>query len=164
MTGSGTCADVCRELGIECLSFDIRDGKDATSRQSYVGLGEFDFVWLHPPYWRQKVYTDDPMDLSNAASLRDFLLRYTSLIAVVRWRMAAGGKLAILMGDYSDREAGYCPLIYHTQRLCFEFGLVQKHTQIIRFSHGASSSGRVYKSSFIPGLHDVCTIMERPVS
>ena len=32
---------------------------------------------------------------------------------------------------------------------------------IIRFSHGASSGKKVYKSSFIPGLHDVVTIVER---
>ena len=54
MTGSGTCADVCRELGIECLSFDIRQGRDACDPASYEGVGQFDFVWLHPPYWRQK--------------------------------------------------------------------------------------------------------------
>ena len=32
-------------------------------------------------------------------------------------------------------------------------------TDIIRFSHGASSSNKVYRSSFIPGLHDVCMIL-----
>lgn len=32
---------------------------------------------------------------------------------------------------------------------------------LIRFSHGASSSKKVYRSSFIPGLHDVCTIFEK---
>src|SRR5438874_4877727 len=29
MAGSGTCADVCQELGIPCLSFDIHRGFDA---------------------------------------------------------------------------------------------------------------------------------------
>ena len=73
-----------------------------------------------------------------------------------------GGKLAILMGDYSDSEAGYVPLVYYTKRLAFEAGLRQHCTDIIRFSHGASSSKKVYRSSFIPGLHDVCMIFERP--
>ena len=27
--------------------------------------------------------------------------------------------------------------------------------------HGASSSRKVYRSSFIPGLHDVCMIFEK---
>ena len=62
------------------------------------------------------------------------------------------------MGDYSDRAAGFVPLTYHTKRLAFECGLRQCATDIIRFSHGASSSRKVYRSSFIPGLHDVCTV------
>jgi hypothetical protein len=69
-----------------------------------------------------------------------------------------GGKLAILMGDYNDREAGFVPLTYHTKQLAFDLGLRQCCTDIIRFSHGASSSRKVYRSSFIPGLHDVCMI------
>ena len=40
-------------------------------------------------------------------------------------------------------------------------GLRQHCTDIIRFSHGASSSKKVYRSSFIPGLHDVCMIFEK---
>ncbi len=72
------------------------------------------------------------------------------------------GKLAILMGDYSDRETGFIPLVYHTKRLAFEAGLKQHCTDIIRFSYGASSSKKVYRTAFIPGLHDVCMIFEKP--
>jgi hypothetical protein len=71
------------------------------------------------------------------------------------------GKLAILMGDYSDREAGYVPLVYHSKRLAYATGFRQHRTDIIRFSHGNSSSKKVYRSSFIPGFHDVCMIFER---
>lgn len=67
------------------------------------------------------------------------------------------------MSDYSDRAEGFVPLVYHTKRICFEAGLRQCCTDIIRFSHGASSGKKVYRSSFIPGLHDVCTIVERPL-
>jgi hypothetical protein len=161
MTGSGTCADVCRELGIECVSSDLHDGHDATFGQMYAELGTFDFVWLHPPYWRQKVYSNDFRDLSNALTLDDFLLYYGVAINLCAKSLASGGCMAILMGDYDDREAGYCPLVYHTQRLCFDAGLKQYCTQIIRFSHGASSAKKSYRSSFIPGLHDVCTIVEK---
>ena len=37
------------------------------------------------------------------------------------------------MGDYSDREAGFVPLVYHTKRLAFAAGLTQHCTDIIRF-------------------------------
>jgi hypothetical protein len=161
MTGSGTCADVCKELGIECVSFDIREGKDACDSASYRDIGTFDFVWIHPPYWRMKQYTDDPRDLSKSKTLHGFLNRYQDVVFECKKVLRDDGQLAILMGDYEDREGGYVPLVYHTQRLCFEAGLKQTCTQIIRFSHGASSSKKVYKSSFIPGLHDVCTIVQK---
>src|SRR5256885_645188 len=63
MTGSGTCRDVCDELGIDCHSRDIRFGFDACDPENYRDLPHFDFVWLHPPYWRQKVYTSATADL-----------------------------------------------------------------------------------------------------
>lgn len=52
----------------------------------------------------------------------------------------------------------------HTNRLVFAAGLQQCCTDIIRFSHGASSARKVYRSYFIPGLHDTCMVFERPQS
>ncbi len=65
------------------------------------------------------------------------------------------------MGDYCDREIGFVPLSHHTKRLAVAAGLLQDCTDIIRFSHGASSSRKIYRSSFIPGLHDVCMVFEK---
>jgi hypothetical protein len=163
MTGSGTCRDVCDELGVECRSKDIRSGFDACDRTHYdpAWRGHFDFVWVHPPYWRQKVYSGDRRDLSTAPNLDYFLFRYGELIDNLAWALAPGGKLSVLMGDYSDRDGGFVPLTYHTKRLAFAAGLRQCCTDIIRFSHGASSSTKVYQSSFIPGLHDTCAVFEK---
>jgi len=168
MTGSGTCGHVCEELGIECRSSDLFDtrhfGTDACDAKGFKfmhGPPSFDFIWAHPPYWRQKKYSDDPRDLSNAPTLDVFLYRYEQFIRNCAAVLSPGGKFAILMGDYSDHEAGFAPLVYHTKRLCFDAGFRQCCTDIIRFSHGASSSKKVYKSSFIPGLHDVVTIVEK---
>lgn len=164
MTGSGTCKDVCRELDIQCRSGDIHAGFDATSGQamrSLAGDQGADFVWAHPPYWRQKLYASDSRDLSRTSTLEDFLERYAAFIQAASGVLKPGGRLAILMGDYSDRGAGFVPLVYHTKRLAFEAGLRQCCTDIIRFSHGATSGRKVYRSSFIPGLHDVCMIFEK---
>ncbi|HYH66197.1 MAG TPA: hypothetical protein VD866_16005 [Urbifossiella sp.] len=160
MTGSGTCADVCRELGIECVSRDIRTGFDACDIGAYDPAWKFDFVWIHPPYWRQKVYGEDPRDMSTCKSLSSFLALYGLLIRNCASVLSPGGKLAVLMGDYSDREAGFVPLTYHTKALAFRVGLRQCCTDIIRFSHSASSSHKTYRSSFIPGLHDTCMLFE----
>jgi SAM-dependent methyltransferase len=161
MSGSGTCREVCRELGIPCISGDIHDDFDACDTQGFAPEAMFDFIWVHPPYWRMKLYADDPRDLSRAPTLDHFLVRYGRFIRNCARSLKPGGKLAILMGDYSDRDAGYIPLVYHTKRLAFAAGFTQHCTDIIRFSHGASSSKKVYRSSFIPGLHDVCCIFQR---
>ena len=169
MSGSGTCRDVCRELRIPCVSSDIHQGIDACDPNRFFGetrrftRRSFDFVWIHPPYWRQKLYAADPRDLSRAPTLEAFLERYTLLIAHCGFVLRPGGKLAVLMGDYCDFEAGFVPLTYWTKRIAFDCGLRQCCTDIIRFSHGASSSKKVYRTSFIPGLHDVCMVFEKPV-
>jgi SAM-dependent methyltransferase len=162
MTGSGTASDVCAELGIPCMTGDIHQGFDACDPTDFPSGETFDFIWAHPPYWRQKLYADDPRDLSRSPTLDHFLRRYGQFIRNCARALKRGGKLAILMGDYSDRDAGFVPLIHHTKRLAFAAGLKQHCTEIIRFSHGASSGKKVYASKFIPGLHDVCTIFERP--
>jgi tRNA1(Val) A37 N6-methylase TrmN6 len=147
-------------MGIPCIAFDIHQGFDACNPNEFASEGSFDFIWAHPPYWRQKLYAYDPRDLSRAPTLEDFLRRYGQFIRNCSRALKPGGKLAILMGDYVDREAGFVPLTFHTKRFAFAAGLRQHGTEIIRFSHGTSSSKKVYRSSFIPGLHDVCMIFE----
>lgn len=164
MTGSGTCADVCRELGIPCLSLDIHQGFDATDPTGFRNLATgstFDFIWAHPPYWRQKLYTNDSRDLSRTPTLEAFIERYAAFIANCASVLSPNGKFVILMGDYCDREEGFVSLTHYTKQLAFAAGLRLHCTDIIRFSHGASSSRKIYRSSFIPGLHDVCMVFEK---
>lgn len=168
MSGSGTCRDVCRELAIECVSGDIHHGFDLCEPKEFFGESarferrSFDFIWIHPPYWRQKLYAEDARDLSRTKTLDEFLQRYALALAHCAYVLKPGGTLAVLMGDYHDREAGFAPLTYHTKRLAFECDLKQHATDIIRFSHGASSGKKVYRTSFIPGLHDVCMLFTKP--
>ncbi len=107
-TGSGTCRDVCKELGIYCWSSDLHQGFDACGPSPFHEA--FAFCWLHPPYWRQKVYSGNPLDLSRAPTLKAFLERYELLLKNSAQALLPGGKLAVLMGDYSDYEAGFVPL------------------------------------------------------
>jgi hypothetical protein len=162
MSGSGTAADVCEELGIPCLTGDMHQGFDACDPQQFAPAESVDFIWAHPPYWRMKLYADDLRDLSRSPTLSDFLIRYGRFIRNCHKALQPGCKLALLMGDYHDREVGFVPLVYHTKQLAFAAGFRQHCTDIIRFSHGNSSSKKTYRSSFIPGLHDVLMIFEKP--
>ena len=162
MTGSGTCKDVCRELGIPCTSFDLHCGQDALDPPTYEELGTYDFVWLHPPYWRQIRYNDDsPSCLSNAATPDVFEKQLRQLYANCSNVLSQQGHMAVLMGDYIDYECGFAPLTFFSKRAAESAGFHQCCTDIIRFQHHNSSSRKKYRSSFIPGLHDVCSIFQK---
>ncbi|MCI0332392.1 MAG: hypothetical protein L0228_04120 [Planctomycetes bacterium] len=162
MTGSGTCRDVCRAFDIDCISFDVKSGQDACQPQSYEGLPPCDFVWLHPPYWRMIRYSEMPACLSNAATIEEFQNRLRSVVTNCLSILAKRGKIAILMGDYFDRQQRrQMPLAYFTKQICLELGLWPACTDIVRFQHGNTSSSKSYNRSFIPGLHDICMVMQR---
>src|SRR5580700_1964566 len=94
MTGSGTCRDVCRETGVYCYSSDLHKGVDACDASQFPREC-FEFAWIHPPYWRQKLYTNDIRDLSRTPTVESFLERYRLLIATCAGALVPGGKLAI---------------------------------------------------------------------
>lgn len=159
MTGSGTCRDVCRELAIPCQTMDIRRGQDAADPARYGDLPKVDFVWMHPPYWRMIRYNDDPRCLSNAPSLDTFLNRMQLVLRNCRGILSPSGKIAVLLGGYSDRGK-YQPLPQLLVERAIREGLWPACTEIIRLQHGNTSSKKRYRSSFIPGIHDTCLIFE----
>jgi hypothetical protein len=163
MAGSGTCQDVCAELATPCTSFDLRDGQDACDPANYRELPQFVFIWLHPPYWRMKRYSDDPRCLSNAPSLRAFRDRLSALLSNCVEVLADGGTLAVLMGDYFDvQQRRQIPTTHIAKDLCLKLGLWPACTDIIRLQHGSLASKKSYARRFIPGLHDTCLLMQRP--
>jgi len=159
MRGSGTCGDVCRELDIPCTELEIKLGQDATNPASYEDVGQFDFIWGHPPYFRQIKYSADPRCLSNAPSLETFLDRMQLILRLSKGVLTSRGKIAILIGNYSD-HGRYMPLSHLLVERAIREGLHMACTEIIRFQHGNTSSKKVYRSSFIPGLHDTCLIFQ----
>lgn len=159
MAGSGTCRDVCRELGITCWSFDLHGGFDAQDEKWFQGIGEYDFIWLHPPYWKMICYGDDPRCLSNAPTLVDFQRRLRRVIRNCHSVLADRGHLAILMGD-GKHEGQYMGLPFRTLWLAFQENLWLAAPEIVRFQHGATSSTKQYSTSFIPRLHDICLVLK----
>lgn len=162
MTGSGTCADVCRDLRIPCTSGDLRSGFDAGDARSFEGLPQFDFIWLHPPYWRMKRYSADPRDLSAAKSVCDFYAGLQRAVVNCLGVLAPGGKLAILMGDYFDSiERRQIPCVQMSKDICLRLGFWPACTDIIKFQHNIRSSRKTYSTAFVPCLHEVCMVFSR---
>jgi hypothetical protein len=160
MTGGGTCRDVCQELGIDCASFDLRSGRDATTAGIFADQGLFDFIWLHPPYWRMVRWTDDPRCLANAPTRDEFLRRLRAIVRNCVSVMRPSATMAILMGDLRD-GGKYHALPFRTLGVATAEGLELAAPEIIRFSHGTTSSRtKQYGFSFIPRLHDICLVLK----
>lgn len=159
MTGSGTCRDACRDLGVPCTSFDLKLGQDAASPESYADLEAHDFVWLHPPYWRMVRYNSDARCLSRAPTLDAFLDGLGTVLENSRAVLAADGHIAVLIGGYEDRGR-HIPLPALTTAMAIERGFWPACIEIVRLQHGNTSSRRCYSRSFIPGLHDICIVLK----
>lgn len=160
MEGGGTCRDVCTELAIAYEGRDLKGGFDATRAESFEGLGAFDFVWLHPPYFQMVRYNaGDNRCLSNAPTLAAFGDLLRSVFRNCRSVLSEGGKLAVLIGD-GKHEGRYMGLPFRTLNAAVAEGYWLAAPEIIRFGHGSTSSKRVYSTAFIPRLHDVCLVLE----
>ena len=160
MSGGGTCRDVCVELGMSCVSFDLRNGFDAADPCNYRELGRFGFIWLHPPYWNMIRYNDNPRCLSNAPTLDAFVESLRNVLRNCASVLADGGIIALLMGD-GKHDGRYMGLPFRTYWAAIEEGLELAAPEIIRFGHGSTSSQQKYQFSFIPRLHDVCLVLRR---
>ena len=160
MQGGGTCRDVCSTLGIAYRGLDLRSGFDATRPGAFSDLGRFDFIWMHPPYWKMVRYSDDERCLSNAATMREFVGRLRQVLSNCMSVLSDGGKLAILIGD-GKHKGRYMGLPFRAMRAAALEGYWLAAPEIIRFGHGSTSSTKVYSTSFIPRLHDVCLVLER---
>jgi hypothetical protein len=160
MEGSGTCRDVCRELGVAYFGGDIRRGFDARDPKNFEGIGRFDFIWLHPPYWKMVVYNPaEPRCLSNATTLPEFRSKPAQVLKNCRSVLSPGGKLALQIGDVRERGE-YQALPFHVFYTASKVGFCLAAPEIVRFQHGASSSSKRYSQAFIPRLHDLCFVLK----
>jgi len=150
--GSGTTGDVCRDLGVDCLQCDLKDGFDVLS--SNIPLG-FDFVFFHPPYWNIIKYSDDPRDLSSISKYDDFI---ESLALACKRLLEAlepnGGHLAVLVGDVRKRGKYYFIFRDIISRLGDP-----DYPILIKAQHNVRSFGHRYGIEyFIPLAHEYVLI------
>ncbi|MGL4514394.1 MAG: hypothetical protein ACRCT8_15000 [Lacipirellulaceae bacterium] len=97
--------------------------------------------------------------MSQAPTLDAFFRRMRLVLRNCRGVLTPRGKVAVLIGGYSDRGV-YQPLPHLLVSEAAKEWLRLACTEIVRFQYGNTSSGRSYTSSFIPGLHDQCLVFE----
>ena len=160
MEGGGTVGDVARSMEIDYQGFDLKRGQDAMNPKTFEKLAAFDLIWIHPPYHDLIPYTGDPRCLSRCTTLTEFLAKLHLVIRNCLSVLKKDGYLAILIGDIT-RQGRYYALPFHVWRISMMLGLELACPEIIRLSHGATSTAKTYDFSFIPRVHDVCLVLRR---
>jgi len=89
-------------------------------------------VLLHPPYWDIIAFSDDPRDLSNAATVGDFLAQMGRIVRRVLPVLERGRYLALVIGDKYVRGE-WIPLGFRTMDELLGCGLTLKSIVVKNF-------------------------------
>lgn len=163
MLGSGTTADVMDDLrsyGLTTASYwgsDLRRGFNLLTDDL---PGEFDFIWLHPPYWDIIRYTPmDPSDLSTFDEYAEFLNALKTCLLNCRASLRDGGRIAVLVGDVR-RRGRYYPLGTDVAAMSPLVG--ELRSVIIKAQHNCKSDAKSYgRMEDLPIKHETCFIFKR---
>ena len=99
---------------------------------SDLGINNFQFVIMHPPYWDIIKFSDDPNDLSNAKSKDEFLQNMGILAGKVYDVLEKKRYCAVVIGDkYNAGE--WIPLGFLTMQEFLNKGFTLKSTIIKNF-------------------------------
>jgi hypothetical protein len=162
--GGGTVKDVVSGINnhfgyeIHYEGRDLSKGWDVLS--SPLPAKQFDMVFYHPPYWDIITYSDNPKDLSNCKTLRDFEIKLNQSAERLFKTIKPGGIMAILLGD-KRRRGSYFALF---RTLLFNRKLGQLKAVIIKIQHNCRSDGVSYNAKnpfLIPIKHEYCLIYEK---
>lgn len=162
MMGSGTTRDVIRGLNnatgsrVEYWGADLRTGFDLYRARP---AGEFDFIWVHPPYYNIVAYGGGEQDLSSEKEYGRFLTKLTVCVRNAYESLVVGGHLAVLVADV--RRAGvYYPLGRDVMNM--EPCLGALRSVVIKAQHNCKSDSTVYnRMKHVPIKHEYCVLFER---
>ena len=160
MRGSGTTRDVVaglnryKKAGIEFWGGDLRSGFDLTKQPL---PGEFDFCWVHPPYWNIVRYSERENDISTCASYETFRVLLRVCLKRCYDALTIGGRLAVLIGDVR-RVGKYTATIKDI--LNFPHGEIR--SIIIKVQHNCTSDRKRYgKLDDVPIQHEYCVVFKK---
>ncbi|MCK4659385.1 MAG: hypothetical protein KAV82_07675 [Phycisphaerae bacterium] len=163
MMGSGTTRDVVSGLNRVCPACIQYWGGDL--HQGFNLLtdalpGEFDFIWLHPPYWNIVQYSKgDDGDLSSCESYPEFLGRLQICLVKCAGALVPGGRLAVLLGDVRWRGV-YTPIVRDVLNMEHELG--ELRSIIIKAQHNCKSDSKKYGTlEDVPIKHEYCLVFKK---
>ncbi len=158
--GSGTTLIEAQKMGRNSIGIEIQEdvAKEAMSRigaennqecsaKVYVGdsaklnfdalyntlgIKKVQFVIMHPPYWDIVKFSDHPNDLSNAASLEEFLNSFGNVIDNTTKHLERNRYCAVVIGDkYANSQV--VPLGFYCMNLFMQKGFLLKAILVKNF-------------------------------
>lgn len=109
---------------------------DVRALLEHHGCSAVQLALLHPPYFDIIRFSDDPRDLSNAASVDDFLAMLGRCVAAVATVLDGGRYLALVIGDKYVRGE-WVPLGFLAMNEVLRHGFVLKSIVVKNFDSTA---------------------------
>lgn len=167
--GSGTSRDVCKDLGIEYVGFDLHGLNGAIQNdftEDFV-LSKLprpaDLCFSHPPYHDIIKYSGEVYpgicegDTSRCLSPEEFMEKSQVMLLNQREATRSGGMYATLIGD--TRGGG------HFRSYQADFIKMMPGSELksvaIKLQHNCLSDGKVYNGNFIAILHEYLLIWQK---
>lgn len=133
-----------------------------------VGINKVQFVIMHPPYWDIVKFSDNPEDLSNTATLEDFLRAFGEVVDNTTKVLDKNRYCAVVIGDkYANSRI--VPLGFHCMNLFTERGFILKAILVKNFDETkgkANKQGiwryRALASDFYIFKHEYIFVFKKP--
>jgi DNA modification methylase len=128
-----------------------------------------DLVILHPPYHDIIRFSEDKRDLSNAASLEDFLAGFRAVAENALALLRPGRFMVLVIGDkYSNSE--WVPLGFECMRVCRDLGFQLKAINVKDIQGNERGKGkaenlwkyRALRQGFYLFKHEYVMIFRKP--
>ena len=166
MCGSGTTAQVVEFINsrpgqkteVDYWGADLSSGFDLQTDEL---PGQFDLIFVHPPYWDLIVYNSgDPRCLSNCETYHEFVERLGLCLGRCGEALSKDGRLCVLVGDVRKRGTFY-PLHREVENMDELLGL-ELRSCITKVQHNVRSSAKHYSNMEDPLIkHETCVVFKR---
>lgn len=133
-----------------------------------IGINKIQFVIMHPPYWDILKFSDNPEDLSNSATLTNFLYALGKVIDNTTKVLEKNRYCALVIGDkYANSQI--VPLGFYCMQLFTERQFILKAILVKNFNETKSKTNkqgiwryRALASDFYIFKHEYIFVFKKP--
>ncbi|MFC0546920.1 DNA methyltransferase [Kutzneria chonburiensis] len=142
----------------------VGDARDIRALVPNTASGTYGMLFTCPPYFDLERYSDDPADLSTAASYEQFLDGYTDALAAATDRMTDNAFAAIVTGAVRDRHGYVLDLPADTSRIMAGLGWRLYQDAVLATptgSAGLRAASAFLKSRKLARVHQMVAVYHR---